>query len=104
MLASHYAPRATVRLDAKEIRPGEAALLFGSAAPAGLADAPAQMNLSSTGSLAEAAANLFSALRRLDATGRRDDRRHADSRNGPRRSDQRPPPPRRGRAVRTGGS
>ncbi len=69
MLASHYAPRARVRLDAKEIRPGEAALLFGSAAPAGLADAPAQMNLSPRGDLAEAAANLFAALRRLDATG-----------------------------------
>jgi L-threonylcarbamoyladenylate synthase len=69
MLASHYAPRAAVRLDAGEIRPGEAALLFGPRRPAGLAFAQAVENLSPSGSLPEAAANLFAALRRLDETG-----------------------------------
>ncbi|MDN3623372.1 L-threonylcarbamoyladenylate synthase [Methylobacterium isbiliense] len=69
LLASHYAPRAGVRLDAGEIRPGEAALLFGPVAPPGLARARAQLNLSPAGDLAEAAANLFAHLRRLDASG-----------------------------------
>ncbi len=69
MLASHYAPRAQVRLNATEIRPGEAALLFG---PAPLRDeeqAKARLNLSENGDLQEAAAHLFSYLRRLDASG-----------------------------------
>ncbi|WP_372424558.1 L-threonylcarbamoyladenylate synthase [Salinarimonas chemoclinalis] len=69
MLASHYAPRARVRLDAAEIRDGEAALLFGGAEPEGLARAVATLNLSPRGDLAEAAARLFGALRRLDASG-----------------------------------
>ncbi len=69
MLASHYAPRARVRLRAREIRTGEAALLFGPQPPAGLDRAVKAMNLSERGSLAEAAANLFSYLRRLDASG-----------------------------------
>jgi L-threonylcarbamoyladenylate synthase len=69
MLASHYAPRARVRLKAREIRAGEAVLLFGSDAPAGLERAAAALNLSERGSLVEAAANLFSHLRRLDVSG-----------------------------------
>lgn len=69
MLASHYAPRARVRLGAREIRPGEAALLFGPAPPPGIERAAAALNLSERGSLAEAAANLFSHLRGLDASG-----------------------------------
>ncbi|MDQ4136584.1 MAG: L-threonylcarbamoyladenylate synthase [Pseudomonadota bacterium] len=69
MLASHYAPRARVRLRAREIRAGEAALLFGPQPPAGLDQAVKALNLSERGSLAEAAANLFSYLRRLDASG-----------------------------------
>jgi L-threonylcarbamoyladenylate synthase len=69
MLASHYAPRARVRLKAREIRAGEAALLFGPERPAGLERAAAALNLSERGSLGEAAANLFSYLRRLDASG-----------------------------------
>jgi L-threonylcarbamoyladenylate synthase len=69
MLASHYAPRAGVRLEAAEIRDGEAALLFGSAEPAGLNKAVAALNLSEREDLVEAAANLFSHLRALDASG-----------------------------------
>ncbi|WP_407524843.1 L-threonylcarbamoyladenylate synthase [Methylobacterium oryzisoli] len=69
LLASHYAPRAGVRLDAGEIRPGEAALLFGPDYPPGVERARARLNLSPAGDLAEAAANLFAHLRRLDASG-----------------------------------
>jgi len=63
MLASHYAPRARVRLNAESPRDGEALLAFGPA-PAW----PAEMtrNLSPRGDLVEAAANLFSHLRALD--------------------------------------
>jgi L-threonylcarbamoyladenylate synthase len=69
MLASHYAPLAKVRLDAKEIHAGEAALLFGQDEPAGLECAARVLNLSIRGSLTEAAANLFAFLRALDETG-----------------------------------
>lgn len=64
-LASHYAPRAQVRLDARDIRRGEAALLFGQPLP-GAEGAAACVNLSVTGDLAQAAARLFSSLRALD--------------------------------------
>jgi L-threonylcarbamoyladenylate synthase len=66
MLARHYAPAATLRLGAREVRKGEALLAFGSAAPE---HAGPMINLSATGDLTEAAANLFSALRALDASG-----------------------------------
>jgi L-threonylcarbamoyladenylate synthase len=69
MLASHYAPRARVRLDAEEIRSHEAALLFGPRQPRGLAEAAMVLNLSEAGDLREAAARLFSHLRLLDACG-----------------------------------
>ena len=69
MLASHYAPRAKVRLGAKRIRPGDAALLFGPAAPPGLDEARAVLSLSESGDLSEAAARLFGHLRTLDASG-----------------------------------
>ncbi len=65
-LAGHYAPRAALRLDARAVAPGEALLAFGADVPSG---ALATENLSPTGDLLEAAANLFGALRRLDATG-----------------------------------
>lgn len=71
MLASHYAPHAQVRLDATEIRPGEAALLFGQTPLQGSEQAQAQLNLSKNGDLKEAAAHLFSYLRQLDASGAR---------------------------------
>lgn len=59
-LLSHYAPSLPIRLDAAAGEPGEALLGFGSAAPQ---DAT---NLSPTGDLTEAAANLFAMLRKLD--------------------------------------
>ncbi|MDH3667295.1 MAG: L-threonylcarbamoyladenylate synthase [Paracoccaceae bacterium] len=63
-LASHYAPAARLRLNAVSPVPGEAWLGFGPD-PAGI-EGPA-LNLSPTGDLAEAAANLFAYLRALDA-------------------------------------
>ena len=69
LLLSHYAPKAAVRLDASEILPGEAVLLFGGAEPPGLDGAKARLDLSPKGDLAEAAANLFAFMRRLDLTG-----------------------------------
>ncbi len=69
MLASHYAPKAAVRLDARTIGAGEAVLLFGDFRPDGLERAAAHLNLSEGGDLVEAAANLFGFLRRLDGVG-----------------------------------
>lgn len=60
MLTSHYAPVAAVRLDAASARAGEVLLGFGP--DAGGAD----LNLSPTGDLTEAAANLFAFLHALD--------------------------------------
>ena len=71
MLASHYAPRTRVRLNAGTIEPGEVLLAFGSKAIPGVDAAAAVMNLSARGDLAEAAANLFGYLRALDAKGAR---------------------------------
>ncbi len=62
-LASHYAPRAQLRLDATDAAPGEALLGFGPDAPADAA------NLSAAGDTVEAAANLYRLLRELDASG-----------------------------------
>ncbi|WP_025034574.1 L-threonylcarbamoyladenylate synthase [Bradyrhizobium sp. DOA9] len=67
MLASHYAPRALVRLNAREVAPGEALLAFGPERLPGLDAASAVMNLSPAADLDEAAANLFGYLRSLDA-------------------------------------
>jgi L-threonylcarbamoyladenylate synthase len=71
MLASHYAPRTKVRLNAGRIEHGEALLAFGSNAMPGVEAASAVMNLSDRGDLTEAAANLFGYLRALDAKGAR---------------------------------
>lgn len=68
-LASHYAPHAAVRLEAEDVRPGEALLAFGQRLPPGAEQAAAIRNLSPTGDLAEAAANLFAMLRALDESG-----------------------------------
>jgi L-threonylcarbamoyladenylate synthase len=63
MLASHYAPSLSLRLEARTARPGEALLAFGGAAPSGFREV---LWLSRAGDLAEAAANLFAMLRALD--------------------------------------
>lgn len=62
-LALHYAPDAPVRINAKAPEAGEAYLAFG-----GGAGGERVFNLSPTGDLAEAAANLFSFLRAADRT------------------------------------
>lgn len=65
-IASHYAPRARLRLNARSVEAGEALLAFGEDVP----EAEGQtINLSLGGDLREAAANLFGALRTLDQTG-----------------------------------
>jgi L-threonylcarbamoyladenylate synthase len=69
MLASHYAPRTRLRLEAFDVNPGEALLAFGPILPDGAANASSVLNLSTRGDLVEAAANLFSHLRALDAAG-----------------------------------
>src|SRR6266567_3175442 len=66
MMASHYAPRARLRLNAKVVEAGEVLLAFGSEP---LPGARVVRNLSASGDLREAAANLFSMLRLLDKTG-----------------------------------
>jgi len=66
MLDRHYAPERPLRLDATGVNPGEALLGFGPRPPAGAAT---MLNLSARGDLIEAAANLFSHLRALDAAG-----------------------------------
>ncbi len=66
MLASHYAPRAAVRLGATSVEAGEALLAFGPRRIEGAEHAVAVANLSPSGSLREAAANLFAMLSELD--------------------------------------
>lgn len=62
MLASHYAPNARLRLNAKSPMPEERWLGFGP-------DHFGGVTLSAQGDLTEAAANLFAVLHRLDAEG-----------------------------------
>ncbi len=69
MLASHYAPRARLRLEATEVKPGEALLAFGPDLPPGTPQAARVLNLSARRDVVEAAANLFSHLRALDRSG-----------------------------------
>jgi L-threonylcarbamoyladenylate synthase len=71
MLASHYAPRTQVRLNAHRLEPGEALLAFGPNPIPGDEAAAATLNLSARGDLTEAAANLFSHLRALDIANAR---------------------------------
>jgi L-threonylcarbamoyladenylate synthase len=58
-LASHYAPNSALRLNVTSRIPGEALLGFGTV--------DCDLNLSPSGDLTEAAANLFHHLRKLDA-------------------------------------
>lgn len=60
-LASHYAPKGTVRLNAEALEPGEVLLGFGAV--------DAAINLSPSGDLLEAAASLFDALHQLNGMG-----------------------------------
>jgi L-threonylcarbamoyladenylate synthase len=69
MLASHYAPRTPLRLNARGVESGEALLAFGPTPAEGAGTAISVLNLSERGDLIEAAANLFSQLRALDAAG-----------------------------------
>jgi len=69
MLASHYAPRTRLRLNARRVEAGEALLAFGPTPAEGAGYAKSVLNLSERGDLIEAAANLFSQLRALDAAG-----------------------------------
>ena len=71
MLASHYAPRTQVRLNAGNVETNEALLAFGPDSVPGAEAASALMNLSPRGDLAEAAAHLFGYLRELDTKGAR---------------------------------
>ncbi|WP_299043471.1 L-threonylcarbamoyladenylate synthase [uncultured Tateyamaria sp.] len=61
-LSSHYAPDATLRLNANTAHPGEVLLGFG--------PMQSDLNLSVSGDLIEAAANLFGHLHSLDAMAR----------------------------------
>lgn len=69
LLTSHYAPRATLRLQARDAASFEAALDFGGALRT--SGAGARLDLSPSSDLVEAAANLFAYLRALDSTGLR---------------------------------
>ncbi|PBB42799.1 threonylcarbamoyl-AMP synthase [Mesorhizobium sp. WSM3866] len=69
MLASHYAPRASMRLNVGKLTSGEALLAFGRARAEGWQDAVALRNLSEAGDLREAAANLFAYMQALDRSG-----------------------------------
>lgn len=71
MLPSHYSPAARLRLNADVVAAGEALLAFGPHLPRGAAQAVAVLNLSPTGDLVQAAANLFAHLRALDRSGAR---------------------------------
>jgi L-threonylcarbamoyladenylate synthase len=65
MLARHYAPATRLRLNAEDVRSHEALLAFGPPIP----HTGPVINLSPSRDLSEAAANLFAALRTLDASG-----------------------------------
>ncbi len=66
MLESHYAPSLPMRLNATDVNELEGLLAFG---PAPLPGAGLTVNLSPSGDLTEAAANLFAAMRALDRPG-----------------------------------
>lgn len=69
MLTSHYAPNAQMRLHARAVAPNEALLSFGVDPIEGRDEALAEANLSPSGDLVEAAAQLFQAMRTLDSSG-----------------------------------
>ena len=65
-LESHYAPSVPVRINAASARSSEALLAFGGDVPDHTGPL---LNLSESGDVAEAAANLFAMLHTLDASG-----------------------------------
>lgn len=69
MMMSHYAPKAGMRLGVERVLPGEALLAFGQQRAANEQNAVATLNLSPSGDLREAAANLFSFMHELDRSG-----------------------------------
>lgn len=68
MLSSHYAPDAALRLNAINALSGEAILRFGGKPLDGEDKASLVLDLSPSGDLHEAAANLFSMLKQADAS------------------------------------
>lgn len=69
-MLAHYAPKTPIRwYDGRRIFPTDALLTFGSQAVDGADDTKAVQNLSPSGNLVEAAANLYSSLRMLDQAG-----------------------------------
>ena len=101
MLLSHYAPRALLRMEARDFAPDEAVLAFGDAPPP-VGIAPERyLNLSPGGDLREAAARLFGGAAR--ASMRREPRASRPSpvpHQGAGRGDQRSAPSRRRTADR----
>lgn len=69
LLKSHYAPNASLRLNAECPIDGEAYLAFGPLPSPFSPDKTPLLNLSKSGDIIEAAANLYSHLRKLDAMG-----------------------------------
>ncbi|WP_336294774.1 L-threonylcarbamoyladenylate synthase [Bartonella sp. CB169] len=67
MLKSHYAPNATIRLDAQKVESGEALLAFGPKRIMGIENAVSILNLSENAQLEEAASHLFQYIRELDS-------------------------------------
>ena len=70
-MASHYAPQAKLRLHATTVEPGEAVLDFAGQLLAQVPRDTLVLDLSPSGNLRQAAANLFGHLRRLDQLGAR---------------------------------
>ncbi|AGA64054.1 YrdC/Sua5 family protein [Liberibacter crescens BT-1] len=68
-LKSHYAPRALVRLEATHVNPGEALIRFKNMSIRNIENASLILDLSVSGNLKEAAANLFAYMKIADDTG-----------------------------------
>lgn len=69
MMKSHYAPNANVTINQTRCTEGATLLAFGERSGKQREQAAAVINLSETGDLREAAANLYSSLKALDAIG-----------------------------------
>ncbi|MBA5724444.1 L-threonylcarbamoyladenylate synthase, partial [Candidatus Liberibacter sp.] len=69
MLKSHYAPRATVRLEATHANPREALIRFANFPVKNIKQAIISLDLSPSGDLKEAAYNLFNYLKIADTSG-----------------------------------